>query len=69
MSIAFSNYRLPEEVTVQDHAREIAAFAIGTTTKFEEIDVVEVLFQNSGPYSFVLDELMPARPQAEPATN
>ncbi len=67
LSITFSNYQLPEEVTAKAHAREIAAFAIEKTTKFEEIDAVVVLLQSSGSYSFALDELMPAQPQAEPA--
>ena len=78
LSITFSNHKLPEEVTAKGHAREIAAFAIGKTTKFEEIDAVRVLFKtyakngtteitnSSGTYSFALDELMPAQPQAEP---
>jgi len=78
LSITFSNYELPQEVTAEGHAREIAAFAIGKTTKFKEIDAVRVLFQthaqngateiadSSESYSFALDELMPARPQAEP---
>ncbi len=81
LSITFSNYQLPEEVTAKGHAREIAAFAIGKTTKFEEIDVVTVLFQtsakkgviettsSSGSYSFALDELMPAQGQVEPAVD
>ena len=78
LSIALSNYRLPEEVTAKGHAREIAAFAIGKTTKSDEIDAVRVLFEphakkgaietieSSGSYSFALDELMPDQTQAEP---
>ena len=69
LSITLSDYGLPEEVAATDHAREIASFAIGTTKKFEEIDVVEVLFQTSvddlESFSFALDELMSA-PQANP---
>lgn len=67
LSIRFSNYRLPEQVRPEGHAREIAAFAIGKTTKFEQIDAVKVLFQSpdgSGPYTFALDDLMPDRPAA-----
>ncbi len=46
---------------------EIAVFAIGKSTKFEQIDTVKVLFtSSSGSFSFALDELMPAQPQAEP---
>ncbi len=61
LSITFSDYQLPQEVTAKDHAREIAAFAIGKTTKFEQIDTVKVLFaSSSGSFSFALDELMPA---------
>ncbi len=79
LSITFGDYQLPETVTAEIHARQIAAFAIGTTTKLQAIDEVEVLFEtsaetgvagatsNSGPYSFGLEELMPAQPQAEPA--
>ena len=72
LSIAFSKYQLPRGVAAQDHAREIAAFAIGKTPRFDQIDVVEVLFQtsansNSGSYGFARDELMLARPRAEPA--
>jgi hypothetical protein len=75
LSICFSNYQLPEQVTTEGHAREIAAFAIGKTTKFEQIDLVKVLFQNpsgkenvqatdgSGSYTFALGELMPSQPQ------
>jgi len=78
LSISFSNYPLPEEATAKGHAREIAVFAIGKTTKFEQIDAVKVLFQSSsktgviettsGPesYSFSLDDLMPNQPQAKP---
>ena len=62
LSITFSDYQLPQEVTAKDHAREIAAFAIGKTTKFEQIDTVNVLFTGSPEsFSFALDELMPAR--------
>ena len=69
LSICFSNYRLPERVTPEGHAREIAAFAIGKTTKFEQIDAVKVLFQSpdgSGPYTFALDDLMPSQPRQHP---
>ena len=66
LSINLSDYQLPEEVSAKDHAREIAAFAIGRTQKFEEIDKVEVLFQTSAgrleSFSFALDELMSAPP-------
>jgi hypothetical protein len=70
LSICFSNYHLPEQVTAEGHAREIAAFAIGKTTKFGQIDVVRVLFQNpsrqggveatagSGSFTFALHDLM-----------
>jgi len=76
LNICFSNYELPEQVTTEGHAREIAAFAIGKTTKFEQIDAVRVLFQNlsgkdrveatdgSGSYTFALHDLMPSQPQA-----
>jgi hypothetical protein len=65
LNISFSNYQLPEQVTAEGHAREIAAFAIGKTTKFEQIDAVRVLFQNpSGSFTFALDDLMPSQPQA-----
>ena len=67
LSIRFSNYRLPEQAPAGDHAREIAAFAVGKTTKFEQIDAVRVLFQNpgdvSGSYTFALDDLMPSQPR------
>jgi hypothetical protein len=67
LDIRLSNYRLPEQVTVEGHAREIAAFAIGKTTKFKQIDAVRVLFQNpgmkeGGSYTFALDDLMPSQP-------
>jgi len=62
LSITLSDYRLPEEETAKQHAREIAVFAIGKTKKFEEIDRVEVLFQTSADdlesFSFALDELI-----------
>jgi hypothetical protein len=70
LTISFSNYRLPEQVTTGGHAREIAAFAIAKTTKFEQIDAVTVVFRNpsatdgSGPYTFALGDLMPSQPQA-----
>ena len=60
LRIKFNSYRLPEETTAQDHAHEIAAFAVGSTTKRDEIDVVEVLFDAAGdspPTRFELDEL------------
>ena len=64
LRITFSDYQLSDEVTTKDHAREIAAFAIGKTKKFEEIDTVEVLFQTSAggleSFSFALDELISA---------
>ena len=63
LTISFSNYPLREQVTTEGHAREIAAFAIGKTTKFEQIDAVRVLFQNpSGAYAFALDDLVPSQP-------
>ena len=63
LSIAFSDYSLPGMVTAEDHAREIAVFAVGKTKKFEQIDVVEVLFQKPPEsYSFALDELMQSQP-------
>jgi hypothetical protein len=66
LSICFNNYRLPEQETPEGHAREIAAFAIGKTTKSKQIDAVRVLFQSpgSGPYTFALDDLMPNQPHA-----
>ena len=64
VTISFGKYRLPEQVTTEGHAREIAAFAVGTTTKFEQIDAVRVLFDGSGPYTFALNDLMPSQPQA-----
>ncbi len=63
LSVTLSDYELPEGVTAKDHAREIAAFAIGKTKKSEEIDVVEVLFQTSAgleSFSFALEELISA---------
>ena len=61
LSITFSDYQVPKEVTAQEHAREMAAFAVGETKKFEEIDEVRVLFQTSTghveSYSYALDEL------------
>jgi hypothetical protein len=78
LAICFTNYRLPDQVTTESHAREVASFAIGQTTKFKHIDAVRVLFQNpsrkggvevtdgSGPYTFALDDLMPTQPQARP---
>ena len=78
LSICFSNYQLPEQATTEGHAREIAAFAIGSTTKSKQIDAVRVLFQDSpgkpgveatdglGTYTFSRDDLMPNGPQARP---
>ena len=78
LNICFRNYQLPEQGTPEGHAREIAAFAIGRTTKFEQIDAVRVLFQNpsrkggveatdgSGSYTFARDDLMPSQPKARP---
>jgi hypothetical protein len=78
LNICFTNYQLPEQVTTEGHAREIAAFAIGKTTKFEQIDAVKVVFQHpsrkggvegtdgTGSYTFALDDLMPSQPQATP---
>ena len=67
LCIGFSNYRLPEQVTTERHAREIATFAIGKTTKLKQIDAVRVSFQNSGgsgSFTFALDDLLPNRPLA-----
>ena len=66
LGIRFGNYQLPEQATAEGHAREIAAFAIGKTKKFEQIDAVRVQFQGSGPYTFALDDLMPSRSQGSP---
>ena len=66
LRISFNNYQLPGNVSTKAHAREIAAFAIGKTTKLEQIDAVTVRFHGSEPYSFRLGALMPAQPQAEP---
>lgn len=67
LGIRFGKYQLPEQVTTDGHAREIAVFALGKTTKFEQIDAVRVEFQNpSGAYTFALDDLMPRRPKARP---
>ena len=69
LNICFRNYQLPEQVTTEGHAREIAAFAVGKTTKFEEIDAVTVLFQNpprNSSYPFALNDLMRSQPQARP---
>jgi hypothetical protein len=78
LGISFSTYSLPGSVTTEAHAREIAAFAIGKTTKFEQIDAVNVLFQTSSKngvaetandaesYSFALDDLKPNQSQARP---
>ena len=38
LGISFSNCQLPGKLTSKGHAREIVAFAIGKTTKFEQID-------------------------------
>ena len=74
LNIRFGNYQLPGQVTTEGHAREIAAFAIGKTTKSKQIDVVKVLFQDpsgkegveatdgSRSYTFALDDLMPSQP-------
>jgi len=78
LDIRFSNLQLPEQVTAESHAREIAAFAIGKTTKFKQIDAVRVCFQDtsgkegieatvrSESYTFALDDVMPRQPQARP---
>ena len=68
LNIRFRDYRLPEQITAEGHAREIAVFAVGTTTKFKQIDVVTVLFENdgSGSYTFALDDLITNRTQAAP---
>ena len=66
LDIRLSNYRLPEQVTTQDHAREIAAFAIAQTTKSKQIDAVTVRFQNppdgSRSYTFALAALTQTQP-------
>ena len=76
LSISFSDYRLPGGATAEGHAREIAAFALGKTAKSDQIDRIEVSFltppkkgvvETTGSaesYSFVLDDLRPARPKA-----
>jgi hypothetical protein len=78
LAICFTNYQLPDQVTPEGHAREVAAFAIGKTTKSKEIDAVTVLFQppsmkegvertnGSSSYTFALDDLMPSQSQARP---
>jgi len=78
LGICFRNYQLPEQVTTEGHAREIAAFAIGKTAKFDQIDAVTVLFQDpprkggveatdeSRSFTFALNDLMPSQPKARP---
>ena len=78
LAICFTNYQLPEQVTTEAHARDVAAFAIGKTTKLKQLDAVRVQFRNasrkegvegtdgSGSYTFALDELTPSQPQARP---
>ena len=56
LRIAFTDYELPEQTIAEDHAREIAVFAVAATTKSDEIDAVSVSFP-TGPYIFALDEL------------
>ena len=56
--IDFGSYQLPAGVIAEGHAGEIAAFAIGKTTKLEEIEAVEVQFESES-FSFALDELKP----------
>jgi hypothetical protein len=80
LAICFTNYKLPEQVAAESHAREVASFAIGKTKKVGQIDAVRVLFQNpsrkgnveeadgTGPFSFALRDLMPTQPQARPVT-
>ena len=66
LSITFNGYEPPEGVPFEDHARGIAAFAVGRTKKHDEIDAVEVAFRiaTGGPvsYSFTLAELTTASP-------
>ena len=66
LNIGLNDYRLPEQVTAESHAREIAVFAIGKTKKSKQIDVVTVRFQDPGSqtFSFAREELMPNQPQA-----
>jgi hypothetical protein len=76
LEIRFSNSQVPDHVTTEGYAREIAAFAIGTTKKFEQIDAVRVLFQNppregavaatdgSGSFTFAVNDLKPSQPRA-----
>jgi hypothetical protein len=78
LAIRFTNYQVPDQVTTEAHAREVAAFAIGKTKKVKEIDAVKVLFQTpsmkkgvegtdgSGPYTFALDDLMPSHRRPGP---
>ena len=57
LNIRFSNDRLPEQVTTDRYAREIAAFAVGKTKKFKQIDAVKVQFGVEA-YTFALGDLM-----------
>ena len=64
---------LPENIAASNHALEVAVFAIGKTTKVEQIDEVEVVIQasdtnkaigtttNTETYRFALGELMQAQ--------
>jgi hypothetical protein len=79
LGITFSSYPLPAEATPEDHAREIAVFAVTKTRKFNEIDEVRVLFEGTsetgavestgglGLYRFALEQLMPGQPERESA--
>jgi hypothetical protein len=78
LAIAFTNYRLPDRVTTEAHAREVASFAIGQTTKSKEVDAVRVLFRtpsstggvegtgDADSYTFALADLVPIPPQGRP---
>jgi len=71
LDIRFVDYQLPEQATIEEHAREIAVFAIAKTKKSKQIDAVRVIFgvesaDGSRSYTFALADLMPS--PARPAT-
>ena len=69
LGIRFSDDQSPEHGKTEGHAREIAAFAVASTAKFEEIDAVRVLFERPSrkQYTFARNDLMRSQPQARPA--
>ena len=68
LSITCTDYLIPNGVTTEDHARELAVFSLQQTKKVKQIDVIEVVFQAAAQdpeiFRFATVEFVPVAREA-----